>query len=368
MFAAGILALTTTVAAANGPSFDCSRIEPGSIAAAICGNEELAALDRRLAAAFAQASAKAANERPPVLQAEQRGWIKGRDECWKATDRDACITDAYVRRIAELQARYRLVPHGEAVSWTCDGDPASEIVTTAFSTEPPTLLAERGDTTSLMFQARSASGAKYEGRNEIFWEHQGQARVTWGYGAPEMTCVRASALPGTTGKSKAQPRNVVINGQRLSDAELQRAEQSYRIRIPDAEYWYDPVLGAWGARGGPTMGFIAPGLALGGRLPADASGGGTGVFVNGRELHPYDLAALQQITGPILPARYFIAANGLAGYEGGPPLWNLAAMAAQAQGDVRTWQGRVTASSGFSDGTHTAVFLPNGGIDRTGPD
>lgn len=61
-----------------------------------------------------------------------------------------------------------------------------------------------------------------------------------------------------------------------------------------------------------------------------------------------------------------VAANGLAGYEGGPPLWNLAAMA--AQGGVRTWQGRVTASSGFSDGTHTAVFLPNGGIVSTGPD
>ncbi len=178
-----------------------------------------------------------------------------------------------------------------------------------------------------------------------------------------------SAAAGAAPAAAAQSgkRNVVINGKRLADGELAQAEQRYRIRIPDADYWYDPVLGAWGATGGPTMGFIAPGLDLGGRLQPDASGRGTNVFVNGRELHPYDLAALQRITGPIIPGRYFITALGLAGPEGGPPLWNLAAMAAQAQGGgSNTWQGRITGASGFSDGTTGAVFLPNGGIVSTG--
>jgi hypothetical protein len=176
------------------------------------------------------------------------------------------------------------------------------------------------------------------------------------------------ASPSASDTTAGQ-RNVVINGQRLSDEELARAEQAYRIRIPDAGYWYDPVLGAWGPQGGPTMGFIAPGLRLGGALQPDASGGGTAVVVNGRVLHPYDLMALQQITGPIVPGRYFITAQGLAGPEGGPPLWNLAAMAAQAQGTgggSNTWQSRVTGASGFSDGTTGAVFLPNGGIVSTG--
>ena len=197
-------------------------------------------------------------------------------------------------------------------------------------------------------------------------------------GGEKMTFKRVAAAPGTAASGGVAPaktapdagkRKVVINGKRLSDEELARTELQYRIRIPDADYWYDRVLGAWGARGGPTMGFITPGLDLGGPLPADASGGGTRVFVNGRALHPYDLAALQQITGPILPGRYFITAQGLAGYEGGPPLWNLAAMAAQAQGTSggsNTWQSRVTGASGFSDGTTGAVFLPNGGIVSTG--
>ena len=45
---------------------------------------------------------------------------------------------------------------------------------------------------SLMLVEQSASGARYQGRNESFWEHQGEARVTWGYGAKEMTCKKHS--------------------------------------------------------------------------------------------------------------------------------------------------------------------------------
>jgi hypothetical protein len=167
----------------------------------------------------------------------------------------------------------------------------------------------------------------------------------------------------------AVARNVVFNGRRYTEAELAALEQAHGIRIPDANYWYDGVLGAWGVEGSPTLGLIAPGLELGGPLRADASGGGTNVVVNGRVLHPLDLAALQQLTGPVLPGRYFITAQGLAGPEGGPPMWDLGAMARQAQGGgggSSTWQGRVTGSSGFSDGTTGAVFLPNGGIVSTG--
>ncbi len=160
---------------------------------------------------------------------------------------------------------------------------------------------------------------------------------------------------------------VVVNGEVLDEAALAGIEQRYGVRIDAAEYWYDPALGAWGLLGGPALGFIMPGLELGGPLAADASGNGTSVFVNGRALHPVDLVRLQTITGPIAPGRYFLLANGLAGFEGGPPLWNLLAMApgaANAGNSSNTWQSRL--SSGFSDGTTGAVFLPNGGIVSTG--
>jgi uncharacterized protein len=173
---------------AQGPSYPCDGVGAGSIEAMICEDQALSALDRQLSGVYTAASQEAAHEHPPRLKAEQRGWIKGRNECWKSDDKRGCVLDAYQRRIAELQARYRLVPGHGPVRFMCDGNPANEVVATFFQTAPPTLLAERGDRVSLMYIQPSGSGAKYQGRNETFWEHQGEALITWGYGAPEMRC------------------------------------------------------------------------------------------------------------------------------------------------------------------------------------
>ena len=191
--AVGVAMLAPRAARADGPSFDCAKVEAGSIAETVCKDPKLAALDRKLADVYAAAAKKAANEHPPVLKAEQRGWIKGRDDCWKADDKRQCVEDVYRRRIAELQARYRLLPPTGPVRFTCDGDPRNELVATFFATEPPTLVAERGDEVSLMYLAPSGSGAKYEGRNETFWEHGGEATVTWGFEAKPMRCTKAQA-------------------------------------------------------------------------------------------------------------------------------------------------------------------------------
>ena len=175
-------------AMAESPSFDCRKVKDGSIEKMICDDSELAALDRKLAEVYAAASKKAVNEHPPVLRAEQRGWIKGRNECWKRDDKRGCVEEHYRLRIAELQAKYRLVPGNGPVMYICDGDPRNEVIATFFQTEPPTLIAERGDQVSLMYREKSGSGAKYQGRNESLWEHQGEALITWGYGSKEMKC------------------------------------------------------------------------------------------------------------------------------------------------------------------------------------
>ncbi len=176
------------VSRARGPSYACDKVETGSIEAMICEDEELAALDRKLSDVYAAATKKALNEHPPQLKAEQRGWIKGRNDCWKSDDTRGCVRDAYERRIAELRARYRLVPGSGPFRFICDGNVANEVVVMFFETAPPTLVAERGDSVSMMYLQPSGSGAKYEGRNETFWEHHGEALITWGYGAPEMRC------------------------------------------------------------------------------------------------------------------------------------------------------------------------------------
>ena len=72
--------------------------------------------------------------------------------------------------------------------------------------------------------------------------------------------------------------------------------------------------------------YLGPGLRLGGRLPAEASGGGsgrvTGVFVNGRELHPIDVQGLRQVLGQVQFGRWWWNAAGDVGREGGPTVFN----------------------------------------------
>lgn len=176
----------------QSPAFSCAKVEAGSIEALVCKDAELAALDRKLSKVYASALKKAANEKPPQLKATQRGWVKGRNDCWKAEDKRACVKDSYTDRIVELEARYRLVKAHGPVRYVCDGNPANEVIATYFDTEPKSAIAERGDSTSLMRVQPSGSGAKYQGPNESIWEHQGEATIVWGYGAPEMRCKVAS--------------------------------------------------------------------------------------------------------------------------------------------------------------------------------
>jgi len=107
-------------------------------------------------------------------------------------------------------------------------------------------------------------------------------------------------------------------------------------RIPDGAYWYDNMTGASGRWGGPMAGLLPAGLQLGGPLPPNASGGGNGtitnVWVNGRELHPYDVQRLQQLVGQVYQGRWWVDAAGNFGQEGGAALGNLYTLSQQRSG------------------------------------
>lgn len=171
----------------RGPSFDCGKAKAGSIEALVCGDEALSALDRRMSSVHGAAQRRAAREKPAWLKPLQVGWIRERDDCWKASDKRACVEQSYVRWIAELQVRYRLAPYLPAVRFACEGDPR-EVVVTYFQTLPGTARAQRGDEVSILFQQPMASGTSYAGPNESIREHQGEVAITWGYGAKEKAC------------------------------------------------------------------------------------------------------------------------------------------------------------------------------------
>jgi len=126
----------------------------------------------------------------------------------------------------------------------------------------------------------------------------------------------------------AQQRQIVVNHVRLTDQTVGAFERQWNIRLQDGTYWYDRFSGAWGLEGGPTVGWIMPGLELGGPLPADASRGNTGVFINGRELHVQDVMALMQFV-QVQRGRWWVDGRGYFGAEGGPVLGNLWTLAQQ---------------------------------------
>lgn len=90
----------------NAPSFDCAKVKKDSSEGLICSSDELMNLDRELSFVYMQATTKATKE--DMLKAHQRGWIKGRNDCWKAEDEKVCMVDQYHMRIKELKEKYGL--------------------------------------------------------------------------------------------------------------------------------------------------------------------------------------------------------------------------------------------------------------------
>ena len=160
-------------------------------------------------------------------------------------------------------------------------------------------------------------------------------------------------------------QGVVVNGVALDPQTLGQLQRAYGAITP-GRYWYDPVSGLWGRDRGPTAGQIAPGLRLGGPLRRDASGGGTGVFVNGRELPPADVAQLRQLYGTVNPGRYWLNAQGIGGYEGGPAQFNLPAAAAQRGSGGQGYNRTTPGGHLMSDGNCFGYMHPNGSSVMSG--
>ena len=173
--------------------------------------------------------------------------------------------------------------------------------------------------------------------------------------------VAPTSSPVTTGPgSPTARRSVLINRVRLAPDALQALETSYQTRIEDGRYWYDAVCGAWGVEGGPTAGFILPGLDLPGPMPADISGGGTGIFINGREIHPMDQAGLHQLFGVTYRGHYWLDANGNLGPVGGPAIANVVSAIQQSQA-ARSQQSGGSVTHGYGS-TYGARGTVGGGM------
>ncbi|MCP5365353.1 MAG: DUF1311 domain-containing protein [Hyphomicrobiales bacterium] len=149
------------------PGFDCGKAN-GAVEQLICNDAELAGLDLELNAVYRDAlkAARSLDALPEqavtALRTYQRGWIKGRNDCWKAADVSRCVLDEYQQRMSELQAKWMLVPERSSNLLSCADN--SEIAVTFYQTSHvPAVAVEFGDRREIYTAVPAASGTKYQG-------------------------------------------------------------------------------------------------------------------------------------------------------------------------------------------------------------
>jgi uncharacterized protein len=98
------LCLTVSTAWSASPSFNCAKAS-SDVEKLICKDAELAELDRSLASLYSTVLKHTPASWQNTLKAEQRGWVKGRDDCWKDDDMRGCVATEYRSRINELEDR-----------------------------------------------------------------------------------------------------------------------------------------------------------------------------------------------------------------------------------------------------------------------
>jgi membrane-bound inhibitor of C-type lysozyme len=111
----------------------------------------------------------------------------------------AAGSDVVIRELASFTDAQPLSSNGSrgiaeaftaitAVSYQCKGRETTPF-TAAFNNKanPPTVLLTHGDRQVVAQSVRSASGARYQAPDVDFWEHQGEAAVTWS--GASFTCV-----------------------------------------------------------------------------------------------------------------------------------------------------------------------------------
>ncbi len=194
--AAATLAMTAApgAGAADGPSVDCAGAQ--GAAALVCDDAGLSALDRRLSDLYraaleaARGRGEGAAEAEATLKATQRGWIKGRDECWKADDEPACVRAAYERRSALLVAAWMLETPASVEAWVCGDAPGPNLTVMAFSGDSPAGRLEYGDRVEAAQRIATQGGERHEGSFGVSFERNGDGgRLEWPQGTVT-ACVR----------------------------------------------------------------------------------------------------------------------------------------------------------------------------------
>ena len=167
-------------ASAVSPAFDCGKAE-GEVEQLICADDELAEMDLRLAKTYSQASQNIPREERDSFRAEQRGWIKGRNDCWKAEDVRSCVAFSYQSKTVELQIVGGLLEAPAYQSLSCEEstDNAPFTLSLYRDARPDAAVLTRGNDQVIAIKASGGVAGRYVAPNVVLILAGDQAEVSW---------------------------------------------------------------------------------------------------------------------------------------------------------------------------------------------
>ena len=202
-------------------------------------------------------------------------------------------------------------------------------------------------------------------------------------GSPGSGMQPAQGVPGTpsgggqsNAQSAAQGTGVFINEKPVTQAQLDELKQAYGAPPPPGRYWYDPRSGLYGNWGYEAAGYIRAGHNFD-PVPADASKGNTGVFINGRQINLTEAQFFQRLFGAVYQGHWWLdGQTGNVGLEGNPaPIANVVVAMQQASrsgggggggGGGYRWRDNINNASGGAENGCVWINSPGSSYSSSG--
>ncbi len=178
-------------------------------------------------------------------------------------------------------------------------------------------------------------------------------------------------LPAAAENNPQGRIGIYINGREISQQQVEQLRAMYGYVAPPGKYWYDSRGGLYGTMGYEAAGFMRPGHDFG-PLPANASNGNTGVFINGRQININEAMYCQRLFGAVYQGHWWLdGRTGNMGAEGNPtPIVNVFVALQQSQrsgqGGSYSWHSNATGASGGSSRGCSYVSIPGSGSVMSG--
>ncbi|MFT4099505.1 MAG: MliC family protein [Burkholderiaceae bacterium] len=163
------------------PSFDCRKARM-PVEKLICGDADLAALDRRMAALYREIESPTSpldQRRRRAERVAQRAWLVQRNGCVSRAYTADCVARLYQQRIVGLRIAAAQLTPTTVATYRCPGLDGIPVTGAYYASDPPAVRFTVGTRQALAFAEPTASGTRYTANGVEIREHQREVRLRW---------------------------------------------------------------------------------------------------------------------------------------------------------------------------------------------